>query len=249
MSTFQETVSMRVNDDFVKFQEILSNKLNISMLKDYHIQSLKNLHKYLYIYKEILNELPLLEEAKSLAFDSFNGSMEFLICLIQGKYKLASMVIRGSMETYAKSLVLTTPVEPTTKFSNNIEISLKNMTENICNSESLNFRLCKELKKTVNSTYADVIKKEYWELSDIVHSRTTTYNSCSEFLDDVLIIKFDESIFNLLLDKCNNIIKYFIEIIVLVNYKNLDSKMNYLAFEYITGNLSENFKNIKNVYI
>lgn len=249
MNTFQEPVAMRVSIDFTKFLEVLSNKLDISMLEDNHIHSLKDFHNYLYIYKEILYELSLSDEEKSLAFDSLCSSMEFLVCLIQGKYKLASMALRGSMETYAKALILTTEATATTKFANNIEISFKNIIENICRTESLNFRSCKNFKKSMNSSYADILKSEYRNLSDIVHSRTTKFNSFSEFLDDVLVNQFDQGIFESLLNKGTFIIIYFIEILIIANYKTLDSTMNFLKFDYINGNLSEKFKHLKNIFI
>ena len=249
MVVFQETISMRINNDFSEFLTILKGNLDMQSCQDEHINYIEIFHKSIYIYKEIVIELSLNDLENSLLYDSLNSLMECLVCIIQGKYKLASMAIRGSMETYAKALVSMIHESSTDKFSNNIEIVLSKVSNNIRSCESLKLLAYKNLKKSINTIYSDQLKNEYWILSDIVHSRTIEYNSSSRFLEDVLTTQFVEETFITLLTKANLIIGYFIEVLLISNYKYLDSKMNYLLFNYITQNLSSDFNKIKEIYI
>lgn len=249
MGVFQETTSTRIDNDFSEFLIIINSNLYMDSCQDEQIDYIKIFHKSIYIYKEIIIELGLNDFERSLFYDSLNGLMECLICIIQGKYKLSSMAIRGSMETYAKALVSMIHGTSTNKFANNIELGLSKVIENIRNSESLILREYKNIKQSINTLYTEQLKHEYWSLSDIVHSRTTEYNSNCQFLQDVLTPQFVMEMFNTLLTKVNLVIEYFIDVLLISNYKYLGSKMNYYTFTYIIQSRTSDFDDIKKVYV
>ncbi|KAA0784605.1 hypothetical protein [Bacillus sp. BPN334] len=249
MSNYQENLSDRILEDYHKVEMIIQEKLGIPICEWTEMDLIKDFHKSLYIYKELLSEITLAEDPKSYFLESLNGLMEFLWVILCGKYRLSSMTLRGSMETYAKGLLIHLIGRSTDKFSNNIESSFKNIVDQISTSQGLNRNKKDSLKKLMNQKFADKVKQEYWDLSDVVHSRETMFNACSEYIDDILSIVKEEELLILMMNKVNKILKYFIEILVISNYEDLDNNMNYFIFKDIKNRLSDEFKEVNNIFI
>ncbi|MEC2062716.1 hypothetical protein [Bacillus inaquosorum] len=229
------TFSQYIDSDYDQFQLILLNKLNFDCNV---LSTIKELHQNIYQFKELVYVLDSNNQSNINFTEAINGFIEFVWLLSMGKYKTASMSLRGAMENFAKGLTETNFLPTDEKFSQNIDRSIKEIVNKFG-------RKPKEFAKVFSPTYRDDYKQYYWDLCDIVHSRDNNYSTCAEYLEQVIEKHFDEDKLKYLVSKGNIIIEYSTIILMISEYTYLSNAMNPIKFNYILDNFSEPFNLVR----
>ncbi|MGE0910520.1 hypothetical protein ACQGRJ_09720 [Bacillus atrophaeus] len=229
------TFSQYIDSDYEQFQLILLNKLNFDCNV---LSTIKDLHLNIYQYKELTYALGSNNMSNTNLNESINGFIEFVWLLSMGKYKTASMALRGAMENFSKGLAEKNFLPASEKFSQNIDRSIKEIVKKFLPKT-------KEFSKIFSPEYRDKYKQFYWDLCDIVHSRDDSYSTCAEYLDQVIEQQFDKEKLNYLVSKGTKVIEYSTIIILISEYTYLSKGMNTLKFNHILDNFSGTFNLIR----
>ncbi len=219
-----------IKRDYEEFVRLFNSNELIELGLD---QDYKMLHKKVYIFKELLNECNITDNtASSYCLDTLGSLIEYIHLLSQHRYKLAASLLRGAMETFAKSLIHIDSLIDSHGFTNNIELAISKISDNYI-SNFLKVVRNKPLKRAIGTAYREVLKNLYWNLCDIVHSRDTTYNHCYEYLDSILNNEFEESKYRILYDYAILFLNKMLVIFYIQNIDTINKNMNQIKLEYI----------------
>jgi len=234
------TFSQYIEHDYMQLESILLSKFDFQCEIE---PRLKTLHSNIYKFKELIYTLELTSQAKVDFQETINGFIEFIWLLVIGKYKTSSMTLRGSMETFAKGLVNHNSLTPDSKFSQNIDVALKTIISNYCTEFYSGNN--KTFSSIFGKIYRDQFKQIYWDLCDIVHSRDNMFDSCTEFLEDILEITFDKEKLSFLVNKAIKIVESSLIILLINEYSQINKEMNHLKLSQIIEDFSEDFHPIR----
>lgn len=230
-----------IRRDYEGFIKLLNSSDLVELGLD---QCYQELHKKVYILKEILNESgPVNSIGLSYSLETLGGLIEFIYLLSQNRYKLAASSLRNSMETFAKSLIHINSLSDTNGFTNNIELAISKIGDEYIVNVQKKIRN-KPLKKIIGDNYREILKKLYWCLCDIVHARDTSFNHCYEYLEEILKSNFDESKFYTLYDSAMVFTNKALVIFYIQYFETINNNMNEIKLEYIIGELEEDFHQV-----
>ncbi|PFA08035.1 hypothetical protein [Bacillus thuringiensis] len=230
-----------IKKDYKEFIKLFSNNelIEPELIQDYEI-----LHKKVYIFKEMLNECEITDAtAISYSMDTLGSLIEYIHLLSQHRYKLAASLLRGAMETFAKSLIHIDSLIDSHGFTNNIELAISKISDNYI-SNFLKLVRNKPLKRAIGTAYREVLKNLYWNLCDIVHSKDTTYNHCYEYLDSILNTEFEESKYRILYDYAILFLNKMLVIFYIQNIEIINNNMNQIKLEYIISEFDSTYQQI-----
>lgn len=235
--------SQNLKSDFAIFFEMIINESEIkreALKPRYQI-----IHERIYNFKEIINlSNTTTTIAHSYLLETLNGLIDVTDLLSKNRYKLASTILRNTLETFAKYLVNENHLLDQEGFSNNFDsgssaLILKYITQ------VLNQARNKNLRKCINHYYVISLKDIYWKLCDIVHARDTTYNECNEYLETIRNASYDEvkfeKVFNLFLTSLDKMTV----LLYLQNAKFLLENANQIKLDYLLLKFDENFSEIR----
>lgn len=240
--TVSLTFSQSIESDYSIFKDIIYRHSHFNCDTNHKF---KIVHSKIYLFKELFTGITMDPVAEENILESINGQIEFLWLISIGKYKVASMSYRGATENFSKGIAYQLALSPTNKFAENIDISIKRSIEQISSANSLSTATKKSFAKEFRKLLLDPIKQSYWDLCDIVHSRDQSFNSCKEFLEDILEPKHDNNQLDALLDLIINISNYIIIIFYYSNFQSINSEINLVKLDLITNTFPSSFDSIK----
>lgn len=236
------TFSQYIDADYELFKDLLMESSGF----DCDTNSKNKLtHSNVYKFKELFSTITLNEDSQNYYLESINGQIEFFWLISLGKYKLASMALRGAMENFSQGLMHQFSMSPSKKFSENMDRSIKEVIESFCQQKKLSPSIKKSFGKDFRTLFLDPFKNKYWDLCDIVHSRDTTFNSCREFLEDVLKKQHNDDQADGLLELALEISEYILVIFYYSNYSLITTQLNHIKLDLIVSNFSSEFHKIK----
>lgn len=243
-----------IEKDFNQVKNII-NTQTIKYDLDYKniFKKLKVFHDYFYKLRDILEELNYQnDESYNAIRDGVEGMFDFIWLINLSRYKACVITFRSSIEILVKGLMREyCPEKETDKFSNNIEIIIKQLKLEKYN----NFSLSKDKKNLSNfleKNYTSKIRDLYKKLSEIVHGKYSNENKkVSEYLQEVtqVNINYSESQCNYTFDKCIELLRFILELAIMVNFQYLQQNMNDYKLSLILESLSSEFNTFKNDYL
>jgi len=232
-----------LNNDFQHFMEILFEN---DLYESSRIDLYRKIHSKIYVFKELINNIEYndINKAKNFIYDTLGSFIEFTYLISKYRYKSAAMVLRGSMETFAKFLVFESGKPDTYSFTNNIESSFANIT----NEFIVNYRKQqrnRDFKRVFGDEYRVNTCSKYWELCDIVHSKDTVYNHCFEFLDSIINSELDDIKEKYLINLAIDIVGRFMVIIVIFKANSIFRDLNGIMMEIYLDLLHSKFDDLR----
>lgn len=163
------SISNDIDKDFNNFLSIIVDKFG--NLTNDTIQDLKEIHQSLYINRMIANDLFFTSNTNTRSLHNLNQHLLIggIMLMITGDNYTPYFLIRGSLESFIKSILLNKNENVKNKFSNNLEFFVKKEKEHVLNSARMNHTEISVVKKIFNS-FVDYGRKElYGSLSDEIH--------------------------------------------------------------------------------
>ncbi|GGG34228.1 hypothetical protein GCM10007425_31190 [Lysinibacillus alkalisoli] len=208
----------------------------------------KAIHKRIYNFKEIINISGTQEAtAQSFLLETLNGLIDVTDLLSKNRYKLASTILRNSMETFAKYLVVQNQLQDYEGFTNNFESATSHLINNYI-SLVLRRPRNKDFKRLINTSYKDPFRNLYGELCDIVHARDTNYSEYHHYLESIRNSNFNqikfEKVFNFIISCVDKMVVIF----YLQNAEFLLENANQVKLDYLLSNFDENFSEVRTYF-
>ncbi|WP_143440607.1 hypothetical protein [Lactobacillus crispatus] len=163
------SISNDIDKDFNNFLSIIVDKFG--RLTSDSIQDLKEIHKSLYINRMIANDLFFNSDTNTRSLHNLNQHLLIggIMLMITGDNYTPYFLLRGSLESFIKSILLNKDEKVKNSFSNNLEFFAKKEKENVLSLVGMNHTEVSIVKKTFNS-FVDYGREElYGSLSDEIH--------------------------------------------------------------------------------
>lgn len=241
-------IDIKIEKDFQNFLEILNYK--IYKISNPEIKnSIKEMHKSLYINKMLSNDLFYNSRDSIISKLELNQHLllsSILLSLFGDNYTFF-FLLRGSLENFMKCIISNTDLVSTNKFSNNLELVLKREKNQIL-ERVVRTKEKKLIKKIFNAFSSKGREELYGKYSDQIHIRTEStdfsVSHLSEFFD---IENFDPNKFKKF--KNNFILTVDYEtMLVLLNISDLKKgKLAYKKIEYFRNYCKDDYKKMLDV--
>lgn len=241
-------VDLKIEKDFQDFQEILNQRVyNFpnERLKD----SLKQMHKALYINKMLANELfydsnDIITAKRDL---NYHLLISCIVLSLFGDNYTSFFLLRGSLENVIKCILLDSKLNSKNRFSNNLEYFIKIAKEKVLkNVGSLAEQ--RKIKKSFNNFCKQGRENLYGEFSNKIHIKNNGIGSSTTHLIEFFNSK------NLNIEKFDILKTDFIftvdyeSMLFLLNISELKKgKFSEEKVEYFRNYCKEDYKEILNL--
>lgn len=163
------SISNDIDRDFKKFLSVMDGKFG--KLTNNSMQDLKEIHKSLYINRLIANDLFFNSNVDVRNLHKLNQHLLIsgIVLTITGDDYTPYFLLRGSLESFIKGIVLNRDRDVKNSFSNNLEFFTKKEKECIFNLVKMTSTEGYIVKKTFNSFVRYGREELYGSLSDKIH--------------------------------------------------------------------------------
>lgn len=248
------TYTSIINQDFDEVKNLIKSKTTNYKL-DYKqiFKELELFHSYFYKFRDVLEQLDYKNpKAYCAVQEGVEGIFDFIWLIISSRYKSCIITFRSSIEMLVKGLMREhLPDKETNRFSNNIEIIIKQLRLKVCaNLNSLKDK--RKLKKFLEENYTYKIRELYSDLSEIVHGKYTNKNKgFSQYLEEITQVStnYNKKQYNDIINESINLLKLMLELTIIINFKYLSENMNSYKLNLIVEGLSIEFKKFKCEYL
>ncbi len=173
---YSETISRDFEDMYNLLIKKTEGKMSVFRENVELLRMLELYHQKMFILKDIIKGSLKYED---MIYDKIN----FIWLLYIADYSSAISNYRNGLDKFARDLITSLDSScMTDSFSNNIEKSLSLFRK----SKDFGSKKNKEHKKFMNEKLGDLIKKHYYELSDIIHGKKKIVFGVSSYLEDIL---------------------------------------------------------------
>lgn len=183
------SIQSDIDKDFKNFLSIITDKFG--KLTSNSIQNLREIHKSLYINRMIANDLFFNSDLNVQNLHNLNQHLLIggIMLMITGDNYTPSFLIRGSLESFIKSILFNKDENVKNSFSNNLEFFVKKEKEYVLNLVQMDHTEASIVKKAFNNFVNYGRKELYCSLSNEIHIREISSNSTSIYFKNFFNIQ------------------------------------------------------------
>ncbi|QHJ74699.1 hypothetical protein [Lactobacillus phage JNU_P1] len=182
------TLSGDIERDFKKVISIFKAQSSVqsSVLETDIVNSLRQMHDILYVYRSICNDLLLdkHKDAQTLFALNYHLLITTLIFILKNDEYATFFLLRGSLEASIKATQHLNGCSSTNSFSNNLEQITKKLKNNLIIGNNINSKKRNDIKKSINKFTKYGREELYGSLSNKIHIREDINSVPSVYLNN-----------------------------------------------------------------